>query len=128
MFNLRLITISAILAISGAAFTAAPLASAKGSPGVRASGVCTQNSTTKLRLSRENSGIQVEFEVDQNRNGVHWKVTLRRNGSLVTSTTATTHAPSGSFSLRRVIPRTQGTITAVATRAAGERCTAHASI
>jgi hypothetical protein len=128
MFNLRLITITAVLAISGAAFTAAPMASAKGGPGVRVSGVCTQNSTAKLKLSRENSGIQVEFEVDQNRNGVHWKVTLRQNGALVTSATATTHAPSGSFSLRRVISRTQGTITAVATRSSGERCTAHASI
>ena len=127
MFNLRLITISAVLAIYGAALTAAPIATAKAGPGVRVSGVCTQNSTAKLKLSREDSGIQVEFEVDQNRNGVHWKVSLRRNGSLVASTTATTHAPSGSFSLRRVIPGTHGTITAVATRS-GERCNAHASI
>ena len=62
------------------------------------SGACTKNSTAKLKLSREDGRIEVEFEVDQNRNGVPWKVTLRRNGSLVASTTATTHAPSGSFS------------------------------
>ena len=91
-------------------------------------GVCTQSSTAKLKLSREDGGIEVEFEVDQNRNGVPWKVTLRRNGSLVASTTATTHAPSGSFSLRRVISGAQGTVVAVATRASGERCTAQASI
>ena len=70
---------------------------------MRVRGVCTQSSTAKLKLSRENGRIEVEFEVDQNRNGIPWKVTLRRNGSLVASATAITRAPSGSFSLRRVI-------------------------
>jgi hypothetical protein len=128
MFNLRTITLAATLAISAAALAIAPIASAKGGDGVRVRGVCTQSSTAKLKLSRENSGIEVEFEVDQNRNGVPWKVTLRRNGSLVTSTTATTHAPSGSFSLRRVISGAHGIVVATAKRSSGERCTAQATI
>jgi hypothetical protein len=128
MFNFRVITLAAALAVSFAALAAAPVASAKGGPGVRVPGVCTKSSTAKLKLAREDSRIQVEFEVDQNRNGVHWKVTLRRNGSLVTSTTATTHAPSGSFSLHRLIPGAHGTVVAVATRSSGERCTAQARI
>ena len=37
----------------------------------------TQSSSSARRIS----GIEVEFEVDQNRNGVPWRVTLRRNGS-----------------------------------------------
>ena len=32
----------------------------------------------KLKLSAENGRIEVEFEVDQNRNGVPWTVVLRR--------------------------------------------------
>jgi hypothetical protein len=128
MFNCRIITLVVTLAISAAALAVAPLASAKGGDPVRVRGVCTQSSTAKLKLSHENGRIEVEFEVDQNRNGVPWKVTLRRNGSLVTSTTATTHAPSGSFSLRRVISGPQATILAVATRTSGERCSAHAGI
>ena len=128
MFNVRVITIAVALAVSGAALTVTPIASAKGGDPVRVRGACTQSSTAKLKLSRENGRIEVEFEVDQNRNGVPWKVTLRRNGSLVASTTATTHAPSGSFSLRRVIAGAQGTVVAVATRSSGERCTAHAGI
>ena len=128
MFKFRTITLAAALAASGMALTVAPLASAKGGDGVRVRGTCTQSSTAKLKLSRENSGIGVEFEVDQNRNGVAWKVTLRRNGSLVASTTATTHAPSGSFSLRRVISGAHGTVVATATRSSGERCNARASI
>jgi hypothetical protein len=128
MFNIRIITIALALAVSGAALTVTPIASAKGGDPVRVRGTCTQSSTAKLKLSRDNGSIEVEFEVDQNRNGVPWKVTLRRNGTLVASTTATTHAPSGSFSLRRVIAGPQGTVVAVATRASGERCTARASI
>ena len=33
-------------------------------------GRCTAASTAKLKLSAENGRIEVEFEVDQNRNGV----------------------------------------------------------
>ena len=128
MLNVRVITLAVTVAVSGAALVAAPLASAKGGDPVRVRGVCTQSSTAKLKLSPEDSRIEVEFEVDQNRNGVPWKVTLRQNGSLVASTTATTHAPSGSFSLRRVISGAHGTVVAVATRSSGERCTARASI
>jgi len=128
MFNLRVITLVLTVALCGAALTVAPLASAKNGNDVRVRGVCTQGSTAKLKLSREDGRIEVEFEVDQNRNGIRWKVALRRNGSLVASTTARTHAPSGSFSLRRVIAGAQGTVAAVATRASGERCTARASL
>lgn len=128
MFNVRTVALAATLAVTGAAATAAPNASAKGGPsGVRVTGVCTKSATAKLKLSRDNGRVEVEFEVDQNRNGVAWKVTLRRNGVLVTSTTATTHAPSGSFTVRRVISGAQGTFVAVATRS-GQRCTAHAAI
>ena len=127
MFNFRTITLAVALAASTAALALAPVSSAKGGDSVRVRGVCTQGSTAKLKLSREDSGIEVEFEVDQNRNGVPWKVTLRRNGSLVTSTTAKTHAPSGSFSLRRVLSGTHGTVVATAKRS-GERCTAQATI
>ncbi len=128
MFKFGIITFAAAVAVSGAALAVAPLASAKGPGGITVRGHCTQSSTAKLKLSREDGHLQVEFEVDQNRNGVPWKVTLRRNGSLVASATATTRAPSGSFSLRRVLSDAQGAVVAVATRSAGERCTAQASI
>jgi hypothetical protein len=128
MLNLRTISLAAAVAVGFAALALAPLASAKGGNSVRVSGTCTKSSTAKLKLSREDGRIEVEFQVDQNRNGVPWKVTLRRNGSLVTATTATTHAPSGSFSLRRVISGAHGTVVAAATRSSGERCTAQAGI
>lgn len=116
------------LALFAVALAAVPAAMARGvhDRAVLVQGVCTQQSTSKLKLSREDRGIEIEFQVDQNRNGVPWRVTLRRNGARVRSFTATTRAPSGSFEIRRVIARRPGAnrISAVATRS-GETCTAH---
>jgi hypothetical protein len=116
------------LSLFAAALLAVPAASAKGGhPGtLKIRGVCSQQSTSKLKLSRDNGRIEVEFEVDQNRNGVPWKVTLRRNGTRVASLTAKTRAPSGSFEIRRLIADRPGAdrISARATRASGEACTA----
>ena len=112
-----------------AAFAVVPVAVAK-SPRVETPGTCSKNSTAKLKLSNEDGRIEVEFEVDQNRNGVPWKVTLRRNSALVASLTATTRAPSGSFSVRRVVSGTARAdrVVAVGTSPSGERCTAQAAI
>jgi hypothetical protein len=124
-------SVATVLAISAAALASVvPAASAKGGPGIRVAGLCTQSSSAKLKLGREDGGrAEIEFEVDQNRSGVPWRVTLRRNGALVTSTVATTHAPSGSFTVR-LITRTQAGdhVTASATRSSGERCTARAAV
>jgi hypothetical protein len=115
-------------AVCTTALATAPLASAKGGDPVRVRGHCTQSSTAKLKLSREDSRIEVEFEVDQNRSGVPWKVTLRRNGAVVAAAKATTRAPSGSFTVRRLLSGTSANVVAVATRAGGERCSVHAGI
>jgi hypothetical protein len=109
------------------AVLAVPAAFAKGGhPGLSVRGTCTQQSTSKLKLARDDRGIEVEFQVDQNRNGVPWNVTLRRNGTRVAVLKATTHAPSGSFEIRRLVADRPGgdRISARATRASGEACTA----
>lgn len=117
-----------ILALVAVTLVAVPAAFAKGrdARSVRIQGACTQQATSKLKLSREDHGIEVELEVDQNRNGLPWTVTLRRNGNVVTSLEATTRAPSGSFEIRRVIAGRFGTdrIVALATSSSGETCTA----
>jgi hypothetical protein len=108
------------------ALLAVPAAFAKGGhPSVTVRGTCTQQSTSKLKVARDDRGIEVEFQVDQNRNGVPWKVTLRRNGVRVASFMAKTRAPSGSFEIRRLIADRPGAdrIAARAVRS-GEACTA----
>jgi hypothetical protein len=119
------------LILFAAALLAVPAAVAKGGhSGARSvRGTCSQQSTSKLKVSREDRGIEVEFQVDQNRSGVPWKVALRRNGSRVASFTAKTRAPSGSFEIRRLIANGPGAdrISARATRASGEVCSASAA-
>jgi hypothetical protein len=106
-------------------------AAAKSTGVVRVNGACTGASTSKLKLSREDGRIQVDFEVDQNRNGVRWGVAIADNGVRVFSGTARTAAPSGSFEVRRVIPDRAGPDHVVANArnlASGERCRAAATI
>ena len=96
----------------------------------RTSGHCTANSTAKLKVKRDHGKLETELEVDQNRNGVRWTVRIRRNGKTVVETSATTKAPSGSFSVERRIGDPVGSdrITAKATRPSGEVCTASLTI
>ncbi len=106
-----------------------PAALAKNPRDIRVAGTCTGSSSAKIKLSPEDGRIEVEFEVDQNRNGVSWKWGLARNGRTIASGRAVTKAPSGSFSVRRVISNASGPdrITFRASRANGEVCTARAT-
>ncbi len=124
----RRTTSIAVAAAFLSTLVAVPAALAKDGD-VRVRGTCTKAVTSKLKLSEEDGAIEVEFEVDQNRNGVPWRVTLRRNGALVASTNATTRGPSGSFSVRRVIADGPGSdrVTAIAKSVSGGTCTAVAS-
>jgi hypothetical protein len=123
-------TRSLIIALAAAATALAPASAFAKDGDVRVNGTCTASSTAKLKLSPENGRIETEFEVDQNRNGVRWQVTLRRNGVLAASTSAITQPPSGSFEVRRLLTNGPGadTITARATSPSGEVCTARATI
>ena len=79
-----------------------PAASAKGGDGVTVHGRLRAGSNAKLKLGREDSGTEIEFEVDQNRNAVPveghaaprrlCRSRRRRSGR---------RAPSGSFEYRK---------------------------
>lgn len=120
----RLIPVAAL----ATALVAVPTTSAKDGD-VLVRGACTGATTSKLKLSEEDGRIEVEFEVDQNRNGVRWTVTLRRPTALLVRTIRVTRGPSGSFELRRVVGNRAGPdrIIARATRSSGEVCRAAAT-
>ena len=111
------------------ALTLAPVASSKDGD-VRVAGNCSRASSAKLKLSPEDGRIEVEFEVDQNRAGVRWRVVLKHAARAFARTTAVTKAPSGSFELRRLAPNRPGTdvVSARATSPSGEVCRATARI
>ena len=118
---------AALLALVVVALTAAPAGLAKRGD-IRVAGTCT-GSTSKIKLSAEDGRIEVEFEVDQNRNGVPWRVTLSRNGRTVARLTRVTRAPSGSFEARIVTPDRAGAdvLRGRAVSPSGEVCTARAT-
>jgi hypothetical protein len=119
-------TVAALL-VAAVALLAAPTATAKDGD-IRRVGTCTKSSTSKIKLSEENGRIEVEFEVDQNRNGVRWNVKLSQNGSRIASLRKITRGPSGSFEARVVAGNRAGAdrFVATATRS-GETCTARAT-
>lgn len=92
----------------------------------RVTGSCTDGSTSKLKVKADDGRLEVEFEVDQNRNGVTWAIGINRNRAPVVRTHATTRGPSGSFEVERKIGNPAGSdrISARATSPSGEVCTA----
>ena len=122
----------ASLAVGAVMAIAVPgIASAKGGDGVTVKGTCTATSSSQLKLKADNGRIETEFEVDQNVVGATWKVTMSDNGTVVARANATTTAPSGSFTVRRLIPNRAGTdkVTARAKNVStGEICSATASL
>jgi hypothetical protein len=115
------------LLVAAVALLTAPVAVAKDGD-IRRVGTCTKSSTSKIKLSEENGRIEVEFEVDQNRNGVRWNVRIAQNGRQVARMTRVTRGPSGSFEARIVAGNRAGAdrFVATATRR-GETCTARAT-
>ena len=97
---------------------------------VRVAGSCGSGATSKLKLKNDSGVIEVEFEVDQNRVGRRWRVSLVRDGRVVYRGSRTTTAPSGSFSLHRRIRNLAGAdrITARGVGPGGLTCTAVATL
>ena len=119
--------VAALLALA-VALVAVPAGMAKDGD-IRVRGTCTKASTSKLKLSEEDGRIEVEFEVDQNRNGVRWNVVITQNGKRAARMSRVTKAPSGSFEARIVAPiiSSKNVFRARATSPSGEVCTAQAS-
>jgi hypothetical protein len=98
---------------------------------IRNAGQCSDASSSKIKVKPDDGGIEVEFEVDQNVNGQSWKVKIKDNSEVVFRGSATTSAPSGSFSIERPIADRSGPDEVLAVgrnKATGERCTATATI
>jgi hypothetical protein len=71
-------------------------------------GDCSGSADWKLKVKRDDGRLEVEFEVDSNRNGQVWRVRMTRDGNVFMSGTRTTRAPSGSFDVERKISNSAG--------------------
>ena len=113
-----------VVSLALVAGLAAP-ASASGGDATRVNGTCSGATLWKLKAKSRDGNLEVEFEVDSNRNGQVWSVRIDQNRATVYSGSRTTRPPSGSFGVSRVLPDTVGAdrLVAVATNArSGERC------
>ena len=81
---------------------AAPMAASAKDGDIIRRGDCTARSDWKLKLSPETGRIEVEFEVDQNRNRQKWNVRMKRDGNVFWRGARRTQPPSGSFEVRRL--------------------------
>jgi hypothetical protein len=104
---------------------------AKGGNDVIRRGSCSGSSDWKLKLSPEDGRIEVEYEVDSNKVGQHWRVKLYENGNRIFRGTKTTQGASGSFTVRTLAKNTAGSDSFRAHArnvASGETCGGSASI
>jgi hypothetical protein len=72
----------------------APVASAK-AVGVRASGRCTGVTHWTMKAKPDAGRIELELEIDSNRNGQAWAVRINDNRVRIFTGSRVTHAPSG---------------------------------
>jgi flagellar hook assembly protein FlgD len=121
--------------IISAAATVAALALPAGSPASdndkRRVGHCTGTSTSKIKVKPDDGRLEVEFEVDQNKNHRKWRVKIKDNSNVVVRDTVRTKAPSGSFSFERRIANRPGTHTikgVARNKRSDERCTTKVNV
>lgn len=105
MFKLRLL-IAAALMVAALALGSSPVAAK--SPAVVMSGACSGAADWKLKASKDNGKIELEFEVNSNHAGQVWRVRILDNGVLRHRARYTTQAPSGSFTVRRLMTNMAG--------------------
>jgi hypothetical protein len=92
-----------------AALAAVSSAPAKGG-GARVikQGSCSGSANWKLKAKVDGGLIETEFEVDQNVAGKKWRVVIRQNGVKRFSGIKTTKAPSGSFTVHKLLDNKAG--------------------
>lgn len=131
MHKLAYIGIAALAATLLALAPTALAGQSKGGKGIIKTGKCSASSNWKLKVKSDDGRIETEFEVDQNRVGKRWRVTFMRNGASAFTGIRTTVAPSGSFSVQRLLASSAGGNQIVATARAlkgGETCRAAISL
>lgn len=122
----RTLTLASIVGLTGAMLVAGGAPAQAKDGDIIKRGSCSGTSDWKLKASPDNGRIQVEGEVDSKRNGQTWRWRILHDGTVSARGTATTVAPSGSFSVRRLVVDASGTdrIGWRATNpATGETCT-----
>ncbi len=130
MYKLTFSTIAVFAAVLVAFASTAAAKDGGGDRGVVQRGQCSAASHSKLKAKHDDSRLETEFEVDQNRSGQRWRVTITRNGSTVFRGIRTTQGQSGSFEVERLLAGGAGSHIVATAKAlnGGETCRASVSV
>jgi hypothetical protein len=94
-------------------------------------GSCTGSTDWKIKAKPDDGRIEVESEIDSNRNGQVWRWRLKHDGDVAAHGRSTTHRPSGSFEVSRRTADSAGSDSfrfRAVNRASGEVCVARVSL
>lgn len=75
---------------------------------VTRTGTCSAGSRVTIKTKLDDGRLETEAEVDQNRVGRVWRVSLVQNGRTVFTGTRRTNARSGSFEVNRLLANRAG--------------------
>ena len=64
-------------------------------------GSCSGSTDWKIKVKPDDGRIEVEAEIDSNRNGQTWRWVLRHEGNVADRGQSVTRGPSGSFEVER---------------------------
>jgi hypothetical protein len=128
MYKLTFTALALFAAVLVAFASTAAARDDKGGNRIVKAGTCSAASHSKLKAKTDDGRIETEFEVDQNRVGKRWRVTLSLNGSNVFRGIKRTRAPSGSFEVRRLLAGAAGSRIVATARSLSGSETCRASI
>jgi hypothetical protein len=97
------------LALTAPLLVCAPAHASGGGDAVVNRGSCSGSTDWKLKVKPDDGRIELEAEVDSDRNGQVWHWKIRHNDSLSASGTGTTAGDSGSFEVHRRMSNLAGT-------------------
>ena len=117
--NFSRITAAAALSVVATFAVALPASASHGGvggrDGVRSSGSCSAGSSWTLKAKPDDGRIEIEFEVDSNRNGQTWTNKVSDQGVRVLTGKRVTKAPSGSYSVEKKVVNRAGVDSFIAT-------------
>jgi hypothetical protein len=94
-------------------------------------GPCSGSTDWKIKAKPDDGRIEVESEIDSNRNGQTWTWTLKHDGNVAAHGRSTTTGPSGSFDVSRRTGNSAGTDSfrfRAVNHSSGEVCVARVSL
>ena len=127
MKSITKMTVSVAAAALGLSVAAATPAVANDGDTTR-TGNCNGAARTDLTLSPENRGtMEIDFQIDANRRGQRWEVTMFKSGRRVHQVVRVTRGRSGSFTAHKLASNRRGLVRVRAVRLGdGQRCAVRA--